>query len=178
MQSLLSLPSGGNYFDGYEVRQVTGNSLHITRRYVPPWAFVVAIIGCFFFLIGLLALLVRDTEVLTVTVYQQEDGSYLDCAGTAASSVTTLVNSAIDRLINGVAMAGGSSAFPAMPTPAFPTAPAASRATPPIPVQPAQPAAASANKICPECAETIRVAARSCRFCGYRFDPQPGGEQA
>lgn len=25
------------------------------------------------------------------------------------------------------------------------------------------------NKICPECAETVRAAARVCRFCGYRF---------
>ena len=52
MQSLLSLPAGGNYFDGYEVRQVTWNSLHVTRRYVPMWAIVVAIAGTIFFLIG------------------------------------------------------------------------------------------------------------------------------
>ncbi len=72
-KSLLGLPPGGNYFDGYEVRQVTANSLHITRRYVPVWAIIVAIVGAFFFLIGLVALLVRETEVLTVTAYQQEE---------------------------------------------------------------------------------------------------------
>ena len=59
MQSLLGLSARRNYFDGYEVRQVTANSLHITRRYVPVWAIIVAIVGAFFFLIGLVALLVR-----------------------------------------------------------------------------------------------------------------------
>ena len=104
MQSPLGLPPGGNYFDGYEVRQVTANSLHITRRYVPVWVIIVAIVGAFFFLIGLVALLVRETEVLTVTVYQQEEGSYLDFSGVAAPAVSTSVNLAIDRLLNGAAL--------------------------------------------------------------------------
>jgi hypothetical protein len=73
MHSLLSLPSGGNYFDGYEMRQVTSNSLHITRRYVPTWAIVVAIVGAMFLLLGLVALVVRETEVLTITVYEQDE---------------------------------------------------------------------------------------------------------
>jgi hypothetical protein len=54
MQSMLSLPAGGNYFDGYEVRQVTWNSFHVTRRYVPVWAIVVAIAGAVIFLPGFL----------------------------------------------------------------------------------------------------------------------------
>lgn len=30
------------------------------------------------------------------------------------------------------------------------------------------------TKVCPECAETVKAAARKCRFCGYRFDGEEG----
>jgi hypothetical protein len=163
VQSLLSLPPSGNYFDGYEIRQASGNSLHITRRYVPVWAIVVAIVGAFFFLIGLLALLVRETEVLIVTVYQQEEGSYLDFSGVAAPRVATAVNFAIDRLLNGAALApapftgGSASSFPP------------NHAAAPPPMYTTQAPMPADTKTCPECAEIVRAAARSCRFCGYRF---------
>lgn len=26
------------------------------------------------------------------------------------------------------------------------------------------------EKVCPDCAESVKMAARKCRFCGYRFD--------
>lgn len=29
------------------------------------------------------------------------------------------------------------------------------------------------TKTCPECAEEVKAAARKCRFCGYRFEPEP-----
>ena len=30
----------------------------------------------------------------------------------------------------------------------------------------------AAEKVCPECAETVKLEARVCRFCGYRFEPE------
>ncbi len=201
MQTFLTLPSSGNYFDGYEVRQVTGGSLHITRRYVPTWAIAVAIAGSLFFLVGLVALLVRETEVLIVTVSEQDEGSYLDFSGTATPRITTTINLAIDRLLNGITASPPMTAFlpspytPYPPTPyptpyaagppaSYPTSPRTTYHSghaaphPPGPPTPSlatpperQENTASAYnvKTCPECAETVRTAAKVCRFCNYRF---------
>jgi hypothetical protein len=35
---------------------------------------------------------------------------------------------------------------------------------------PSQPRPVASTKICPQCAETVKLAASVCRFCGYRFD--------
>lgn len=34
------------------------------------------------------------------------------------------------------------------------------------------------TKICPDCAEQVKEAARKCRFCGYRFEPDVGADAA
>lgn len=36
-----------------------------------------------------------------------------------------------------------------------------------------QGASVEAGKPCPECAETVKAAARKCRYCGYRFEDAP-----
>jgi hypothetical protein len=40
----------------------------VTRQYRPTWAIVLAILGAIFFLLGLLFLLVKNTETLTIAV--------------------------------------------------------------------------------------------------------------
>ena len=42
---------------------------------------------------------------------------------------------------------------------------------PPPPGSMATSPGAAAEKICPACAETIKLAALKCRFCGHQFDP-------
>jgi hypothetical protein len=124
-QSLLSLRSGGNYFDGYDVRQVGANCIQFTRRYTPQWAVVVAIVGSCLFLLGALALLVRETEVLTINVYQRDEGSYLSVSGRAAPAVAAAVNLVISRLISGVTTAWPAGTLPARPPWAIPAGPLA-----------------------------------------------------
>lgn len=36
----------------------------------------------------------------------------------------------------------------------------------------------AAEKVCPECAETVKLEARVCRFCGYRFEPEAHADTA
>lgn len=55
--------------------------------------------------------------------------------------------------------------------------------TPPIDasddhVVPALESPAEDMKSCPDCAEKVKAAARKCRFCGYRFEPEPGDDEA
>ena len=105
--------------------------------------------------------------MLTVTVYEQDEGSYLDCSGTAAPGVASAVNFAVDRLLSGLAMAPSAVSMPTgLPTP-FPSGPgpAFSAKRGPAP-------GSAETKACPECAETIRAAAKSCRFCGYRLSAE------
>lgn len=72
------------FLPGYTVAWGGPTSMVITRRYTPTWAIVVACVGIFFFLIGLLALLVKNTETLTLTAAPERDGvTRLHVYGTA-----------------------------------------------------------------------------------------------
>jgi hypothetical protein len=104
MQTLLSIPRGGNYFDGYQVQQATPNSVHIMRNHVPMWAAIIAV--CFFWTcgMGLLALLVRETEVLTVTVIGGDAETRVNVSGIATHVVARAVSLAYDRFSPGQAI--------------------------------------------------------------------------
>lgn len=64
-----------NGVDRATASQAGPNALTVTRKYIPTWAIVVAVIGALLFLIGLLALLYRETETLTITARDNGDGS-------------------------------------------------------------------------------------------------------
>src|SRR5207302_6764775 len=60
---------------GYTVTTAGAGSVVLTRRFLPTWAIVVAIIGLLLFLLGLLALLVRNTETVVVTLVEEPGGT-------------------------------------------------------------------------------------------------------
>lgn len=63
--------------------------------------------------------------------------------------------------------------IPAAPPPpaAAPAAPAAGSTSPDTPWYAEHQAASAEEKVCPDCAESVKAAARKCRFCGYEFSP-------
>jgi hypothetical protein len=68
----------------------------ITREYRPTWAVVLAIIGFFFFLLGLLFLLVKTTERLTISISSRgEEACTVVMAGEADDFVIVLLQSAL-----------------------------------------------------------------------------------
>ena len=126
---------------GYTISAAGTGSIILTRKYIPTWAIVVAIVGLFIALLGLLALLYRDTETLTVTITPTDGGSRIAISGLATLEMKARINAAINGM-------------PALEAGAEPA--------------PAQPPAAE-MKTCPKCAESVKAAAVVCRFCGFEF---------
>src|ERR1700722_17470463 len=63
----------------------------VSRRYIPTWAIVLAVIGFFCFLLGLLFLLVRSTETLEIRISVAPDvsGCTIAVNGVADSETVT-----------------------------------------------------------------------------------------
>ena len=80
MQRFVSATAGTS---GYTMNSVGPNTLILTRKYWPTWVIVVAVIGALLFLIGLLALLIRNTETLTVTLTEVPEGTRVNITGVA-----------------------------------------------------------------------------------------------
>lgn len=93
-----SFQSGsGNYFDDNQFAPIGPTTFRVTRRYVPTWAIVVAVIGFFCALIGLLALLVRDTEILMIEIQEDPEGSKVTVTGKAKGDTVLALQSVLSR---------------------------------------------------------------------------------
>jgi uncharacterized protein UPF0547 len=125
----------------YQVTAAAQGSIVLTRRYIPTWAIVVAVLGAFFFLIGLLALLYKETETVAITITPVPGGARVSITGRCTAEMATRLNAVISS-----------------------TSPLEAEAEPAAVAQGEQP-----TKTCPQCAEQVKVAAQVCRFCGYEF---------
>lgn len=151
-----ALVSSTTNVPGYSVTTAGTGSLVLTRRYTPTWAVAVAVIGVFLALIGLLALLVKTTETLSVTLVPVPGGTRVTTSGTGSAEMLTRLTSAISALPALAPPAAGSTQDPLVAVPSTGGAPQ----TPD-------------TKTCPQCAETVKAAARICRFCQFDFAGTP-----
>jgi hypothetical protein len=126
----------------YTVTSAGTGSIILTRRFIPTWAIVVAIVGLFIALLGLLALLYKDTETLTITITPDGSGSRIAISGVATREMAARITASIN-------------AMPALEGEDEGAIPAS--------------APSDDTKTCPQCAETVKGAAVVCRFCGYEF---------
>ena len=83
-------------FDGTDVIVTLSgvNNIVITRRYIPTWAVIVGILGLLFFLLGIFAFFIKETEVLTVVLSPEADGrqTRVVISGVAGAAVAARVN--------------------------------------------------------------------------------------
>lgn len=82
----------------YTASMAGPGSIALVRKFIPTWAIIVAIIGVIFFLLGLLALLYRETEVTMVTVTPVQGGSRVIVSGVGSQEMFTRLTGALSSL--------------------------------------------------------------------------------
>jgi hypothetical protein len=92
MQGFVTATAGTS---GYTMNTAGSNSLVLTRKYLPTWAIIVAIVGALVMLLGLLALLVRNTESLTIALAEVEGGTRVTVTGVATPEMMARLNGVI-----------------------------------------------------------------------------------
>lgn len=94
----MSLQSGsGNYFDDTKMAPVGPTTFRITRRYVPQWAIITAVIGALCALAGLLLLLIRNTEILMIDIKPTPTGSQVTVTGKGTGEMVMAIQGVMAR---------------------------------------------------------------------------------
>ncbi|MFT4037247.1 MAG: SHOCT domain-containing protein [Thermomicrobiales bacterium] len=125
MRDLMNI---GSTADGYSVSSMTPTALVLTRSYLPGWALGATLIS-FWILLGLLFLLVREKENLTISLRQTATGgTEVQISGFATEALQALISM----------FAANHQALPALPSPApdAPVSPIAPATAPPAPPTP------------------------------------------
>jgi len=93
---LAAISSSLGTSSGYQLSASPG-LIVLIRRYRPTWAIVLAILGALIFLLGLLFLLVKNTETLTISVSPRsgDAGSTVVASGQAADWMITCIQQAL-----------------------------------------------------------------------------------
>lgn len=71
----------------YRVAAPSPSTLMLTWRRTPTWAVIVAIIGVFVFLLGLLFLLVKESDTITVTCSDADGGVWVSAVGSGSQEM-------------------------------------------------------------------------------------------
>jgi hypothetical protein len=93
MQDLTAAVSGAQ---GYTANMGGKGSLVLTRRYTPTWAIVLAIIGLLVFLLGMLFLLVKKTETVSVSLRPVVGGTEVRVSGVASPELQARLNAVFE----------------------------------------------------------------------------------
>jgi hypothetical protein len=76
---------------GFSPAAQTDQTMTYTRRYRPTWAIILAIIGALIFLLGLLFLLVKDTETVLVSLTSEGSKTRVTVTGAREPYVANVI---------------------------------------------------------------------------------------
>jgi hypothetical protein len=85
---------------GFTIAMAGPRSLLLTRRFIPGYAIFLAAVGFLLFLVGLLALLIKETETLSVSIAGASDGSAtrVSISGVIDQQMSLRINSVLVSL--------------------------------------------------------------------------------
>ncbi len=98
IQTLMrSFPGSGGFLDSYQVTMPSQNMLVITRKFVPQWAIIGAIVGFLLTLVGGALIFLKTTETVTVTAEREGEKTEVNIMGTAPPEIAMRLRSALPQ---------------------------------------------------------------------------------